>query len=208
MAGQKISEMLTATEIDGTEFVPIVKEGVNRKMQVAHLKGDKGDPGKDAPPVVINDTMLLDVYNWTGSTTINTDTFRNFLSLAGIAKVAGGTAGSQVASNFLKLPPVEKPTLVLITVRVTGTVGGSTNATREWRIQIRRPTDAIVSSDAQFKLVGTDITNRDSGMQSYTIGATDLYSTDGVSIGLFNVSGQTITITGVSVRIARITNQV
>ncbi|MBL5911244.1 GDSL-type esterase/lipase family protein [Enterobacter asburiae] len=159
-------------------------------------------PYRDTP-----DGFQLDIFNWSGSQAVANAAFLNFLSLAGITQQAGGTAGVTVAAGVAKLPAKTKPSGVTFSVRITGTVGGASGTAREWKIQTRRAdgTTVVGSTDAS-KTTGTDISNRDAVLESHTSGASDLFTTQGVIIGLQNDSGATITLTSVSVRIYRQVN--
>lgn len=165
-----------------------------------------GSPGTPAPIV---DTFLLDVFNWTGSVAIpNTPGgFLNLLGLPGIAKASGGTAGLTLDGGLLKFPARIKPSGVTFTVRIGGTVGGSANTAREWKIQTRRPDGVtIVGSASTVKVTGTDISNRDVILRSLTSGVSDAFTTQGVMVGLQNDTTQTLTVTSVSIRVDRHVN--
>lgn len=169
--------------------------------------GPAGPQGPAGTPAPIVDTFLLDIFNWTGSQTVANAAFLNFLSLAGVTRLAGGTAGVTVAAGVAKLPAKTKPSGVTFSFRITGTVGGSSGTAREWKFQTRRTngTTIIASTDAS-KTTGNSIDNRDSVLESHTSGATDPFTTEGVIVGLQNDSGTTITLTSVSVRIYRQVN--
>ncbi|MBL5928537.1 hypothetical protein JBO37_23405, partial [Enterobacter asburiae] len=162
-------------------------------------KGDTGAQGATGPagpqgpagaPAPIVDTFLLDIFNWTGSQTVANAAFLNFLSLTGITQQTGGTAGVTVAAGVAKLPAKTKPSGVTFSVRITGTVGGASGTAREWKIQTRRADGTtVVGSTDSSKTTGTDISNRDAVLESHTSGASDLFTTQGVVIGLQNDSG-------------------
>ena len=106
-----------------------------------------------------------------------------------------------------KLPVKAKPSGVTFSTRIGGTIGGASGTAREWKIQTRRADGTtVVGSTDSSKTTGTDISNRDAVLESHTGGATDTFTTQGVIIGLQNDSGQTITLTSVSVRIYRQVN--
>ena len=80
---------------------------------------------------------------------------------------------------------------------------------REWRTQTRRTNGTtVVGSDASVKVQGTDIANRDSVLATYTLGSTDPFMVDGIQLGMFNISGQMITLTAVSVRVMQTVNSI
>ncbi|WVW37751.1 putative protease [Aeromonas phage Gekk3-15] len=150
---------------------------------------------------------VLDIYNWTGSQSVPSGSFLNYLTLAGIAKDPDGTAGIIASSNTFKFPPSEKPSQVTFNVRITGTVGGSAGTPREWLTQTRRADGTtLVGSAVDLKVNGTDISNRDSILASFTKGVDDPFSVGGVIVGLSNISGQTMTLTSVSIRMFRTLN--
>jgi hypothetical protein len=64
----------------------------------------------------------------------------------------------------------------------------------------------VVGSGGDVKVAGTDISNRDTSLISWTRDELDPFTVDGVQIGLLNTSGQKITLTSVSVRVQRIVN--
>ncbi|MDW3568239.1 MULTISPECIES: SGNH/GDSL hydrolase family protein [Enterobacter cloacae complex] len=159
-------------------------------------------PYRDTP-----DGFQLDIFNWSGSQTVANAAFLNFLSLAGITQQTGGTAGLSLSAGLLKFPARIKPSGVTFTIRITGTVGGAAGTAREWKIQTRRP-DAVtvIGSASTVKVSGTDISNRDTVLRSYTSGVADPFTTQGVMVGLQNDSGQTITLTSVIIRVERNVN--
>lgn len=57
----------------------------------------------------------------------------------------------------------------------------------------------MVGSDASVKVQGTDIANRDNVLAIYILGSTDHFMVDGIQLGMFNISGQIITLTAVSI---------
>lgn len=171
--------------------------------------GPAGPAGPQGPAGPTIDQFLQSIYNWTGSQAIAANGWLNFFSLAGMAEQPNGTLGGILGSNVLKFPAKTKWSGVVFNVRLTGTVsGGPSQDPRDWRIQMRRPDGTtIIGSDAQLKISGNDITNRDSSLVSYTFSATDPFTVNGVQVGLHNVmTGNTITLTSISVRVQRIIN--
>ncbi|MBF2747819.1 protease [Enterobacter bugandensis] len=155
------------------------------------------------------DGFLLDVFNWTGSVEIPDipEGFLNLLGLPDIGKASGGTAGLTLDGGLLKFPARIKPSGVTFTFRISGTVRGQTGVIREWKMQIRRPDGVtIVGSASTVKVRGTAISNRDVILRSFTSGAADPFTTQGVMVGLQNDSGQRITLTSVSIRVDRNVN--
>lgn len=165
------------------------------------------------PPGTVQDNYLHDIFTWTGTQNIDGTSpgvFFNLAALAGLTKTAGGTAGVTVASNALLFPAIAKKTSVVFTVRLTGTITGALGLAREWFTQTRR-TDGttIVGSEGDVKigLVGADISNRDTSLVTFTDTVTDPFSVAGIQLGIFNDSGQTITLTAVRILVQRIVNQ-
>lgn len=230
MDSTKISELPIAGALTGLEDVPLVQGGITRRMKASELKGQKGDPGEQGDPGTPGepgapgapgepgipgpagptiDQFLQSTYNWTGSQAVTPSAWRNFFSLAGIAEQPGGTLGGTLVAGALKLPPKVKWSQVVFSTRIVGTVsGGTTQDPKDWRIQTRRiDGTTIVGSVADVKIGGNDITNRDASLISFTLTATDPFTVDGVQVGILNnMTGNTITLTSVSVRVQRIIN--
>ena len=71
-------------------------------------------------------------------------------------------------------------------------------------IQTRRPNGEIVGSESSVKVNGTNISNRDDVLASFTMNELDPFTVSGIQVGISNESGQTITLTSVSVRVQRV----
>lgn len=161
------------------------------------------------PPTELEDTFLLDLYTWTGSQVVADQAWFNYFSLPGITKSPGGTAGLTIVGGNLKFPVRTRNTQVMFSVRMSGTIGGGAGTAREWRTQTRRTNGTtVVGSDASVKVQGTDVSNRDNVLATYTLGSTDPFMVDGIQLGMFNISGQTITLTAVSVRVMQTVNSI
>lgn len=159
------------------------------------------------PPVPQHEPFLQDILSWTGSQTIADATWQNFMTLLGIAIQPGGTLGLVQTASTIRFPAKTKWSQVIFSVRIGGTIGGPSGTPREWLTQTRRPGGVIVvGSDGDVKVEGSDISNRDTSLISWTRDALDAFTTDGVQVGIFNTSGQTITLTSVSLRVQRIVN--
>lgn len=165
------------------------------------------------PPGTVQDNYLHDIFTWTGTQNIAgtaPGVYFNLASLAALTKTAGGTAGTSIASNAILFPAIAKKTGVVFTVRITGTITGGLGLAREWYTQTRR-TDGttIVGSECDVKigLIANDISNRDTSLVTFTDGVTDPFSVTGIQLGIFNDSGQTITITALRILVQRIVNQ-
>jgi hypothetical protein len=160
-----------------------------------------------APAAVSGAVYEHDIYSWSGSQAVAGGTWRNFLTLAGLIKDAGGTAGTTLVSGNMRFPAADGKSQVIFMVRISGTIGGPSGTPREWKLQTRRPDGlTMVASQSCIKIAGTDISNRDATLISYTDTAADPFTTNGVQLGLFNESTQPMTITGVSIRIQRTTS--
>ena len=141
-----------------------------------------------------------DIYTWSGTQAITgSNNFFNLISLP-LVLSAVSDAGTARALNALKFPARQKKTQILLNARLTGTISGTASADQEWAIQTRR-TDGttIVGSNGAAKLSGTAITNRDVVLTTFTHGVLDPFSVDGVLLGLYNNTGQTITLTAVRI---------
>lgn len=179
-------------------------------MLVQSPQTGKG-PAVVVPPGTVQDNYLHDIWTWTGTQAIlGTGVFFNFATLATLAKTAGGTAETTVVSDAFLFPAIAKKTQVIFSVRLTGTIGGALGVAREWMTQTRR-TDGttIVGSDSDIKvgLLANDMSNRDTSLVTFTDTITDPFSVAGIQLGLYNESGQTITLTSIRVLIQRVVNQ-
>ena len=97
----------------------------------------------------------------------------------------------------------------MFSVRIAGTITGGAGTAREWKTQTRRTNvTTVVGSDASIKVQGTGIANRDNVLVTYTLGSTDPFMADGIQLGMFNISGQVITLTAVSVRVMQTVNSI
>lgn len=164
--------------------------------------------GEDGVSPIVSDSFQYDIFNYSGSTPISSGSFVNILGLPGISKALGGTAGITIGSGVLKFPAKYKPTGITFSLRITGTIGGASGEAREWEIQLRRPNGkTVVRSVSAVKVSGMDISNRDVDITSRTFNATDLFTTQGVMVGIQNDSGQAITLTIASLTVHRYLNQ-
>lgn len=169
--------------------------------------GPTGPQGPTGPAGPTIDQFLQDIFNWTGSQAVASGTFRNFFTLSGIAKATGGTANLTQTASSIRFPARSKWSQVIFSVRIAGTIGGASGTAREWLTQTRRVDGVtVVGSDGDVKVDGTDISNRDTSLISWTRDALDPFTVDGVQVGLLNTSSQTITLTSVSVRVQRVIN--
>lgn len=202
MAYASITEILE----DGKDYLPKQDKGV----LVLGTLGEEvlaANNYQEIPEVMKPDIFLLDLFLWTGSQVIADGAWFNYFALPGITKQPNGTANLSIVSGNLLFPVRQKNTQVMFSVRISGTISGGAGTAREWRTQTRR-TDGttIVGSDPSTKVQGLDITNRDAVLASYTLGPTDPFMVTGIQLGMNNISGQTITLTSVSVRMMQTVN--
>ncbi|EAA6070211.1 protease [Salmonella enterica subsp. enterica] len=202
MAYTSITEILE----DGKDYLPKQDKGV----LVLGTLGEEvlaANNYQEIPEKMKPDIFLLDLFLWSGSQVIADGTWFNYFALQGITKQPNGTANLSIVGGNLLFPVRQKNTQVMFSVRISGTISGGAGTAREWRTQTRR-TDGvtIVGSDPSTKVQGLDITNRDAVLASYTLGPTDPFMVTGIQLGMNNISGQTITITSVSVRMMQTVN--
>lgn len=168
------------------------------------LPGPQGPQGPAGPTI---SQFQQDIFSGTGSLTVPNGSWVNFAGFPGAVVQPGGTAGIIGNGLVLKFPPLAGYSQVIFSFRITGTIGGGSGTPREWQIQTRRPDGVtVVGSDGDVKVDGVDISNRDASLISWTKDATDPFSVDGIQVGLLNNSGQSITLTSISVRIQRVIN--
>jgi hypothetical protein len=202
MAYTSIAEILE----DGKDYLPKQDKGV----LVLGALGEEvlaANNYQEIPEEMKPDIFLLDLFLWTGSHVITDGAWFNYFALPGITKQPNGTANLSIVGGNLLFPVRQKNTQVMFSVRISGTISGGAGTAREWRTQTRR-TDGvtIVGSDPSTKVQGLDITNRDAVLASYTLGPTDPFMVTGIQLGMNNISGQTITLTSVSVRMMQTVN--
>lgn len=166
--------------------------------------GPQGPAGPAGPTI---DQFQQDILIWTGSQAIANGAWQNFIALTGIAIQAGGTIGLVKDGGVIKFPAKSKWSQVIFSVRITGTIGGASGTSREWLTQTRRPDGVtVVGSDGDVKVDGTSISNRDTSLISWTKDSSDPFTVDGIQVGISNLSGQSITLTSVSLRVQRVIN--
>ncbi|ECO0025015.1 protease [Salmonella enterica subsp. enterica serovar Newport] len=202
MAYTSITEILE----DGKDYLPKQDKGV----LVLGTLGEEvlaANNYQEIPEEMKPDIFLLDLFLWTGSQVIADGAWFNYFALPGITKQPNGTANLSIVGGNLLFPVRQKNTQVMFSVRISGTISGGAGTAREWRTQTRRTDGAtIVGSDPSTKVQGLDITNRDAVLASYTLGPTDPFMVTGIQLGMNNISGQTITLTSVSVRMMQTVN--
>lgn len=147
-----------------------------------------------------------DVYTWSGSQSIASAAYFNLATLP-LSLQAGGDTGSVHSSPVFTIPAKAYKTLVLASVRVGGSVGGSSGTSREFKVQVRASNGTTVrASNSTVKVQGMDISDRDQNCVFRTIGSSDTIQTSGFQVGILNESGTTLTITSLTLSINRILN--
>lgn len=88
-----------------------------------------------------------------------------------------------------------------IDVRITGTIGGSANTPRDFTIELQRPSGEKIESHSVVKVATNNLDSQGVVFSTYTLGSSDPLILDGLNFVLNNTSGQTITLTGVTILI-------
>lgn len=154
------------------------------------------------------DIFLQDIYNWNGTLAMTNNQWLSYFSLPGLTLDSRSNAGSVLNGANMILPAVDGWSQVIFSMRIAGTIGGAAGTTREWFVQTRRINGtSIVGSVNGFGTAGVGVSNRDSTLVSYTFGADDPFTVEGLQLGMLNTTGQTLTLTNVSVRMQRVVNR-
>lgn len=157
------------------------------------------------------------------NTSVNNGSTQNLLDL--ISLTASGTnvittanidvSNYDLIGGILKLPylPTVNPRYTnpycdyTFDVRLTGTIGGGTNTAREFSIELQRGSNnSLVERKAIVKVNGTDLASRAVSFNTYTNTSTDPFISGGLKLIFNNTSGQTITITSITLLIKGRTN--
>lgn len=161
----------------------------------------------------VNTLLKVDV---TGlSTAITTGTTQNLLDLISLYATSDNVVTTanidafnyDLTSGILKLPYM--PTInnkytnaycdYNIDVRITGTIDGSVNTAREFNVELQRASDnSIVETHNVTKTNTNDLTGKGVVFSTYTNTSSDPFITNGLKLVLNNTSGQTVTITGLT----------
>lgn len=200
-------------------YNPILADGEfaletdTRKIKIGN--GEQPYTGLAYQDAVIPLNTLLKIDTTGLNTTVNTGATQNLLDL--VSLTGSGTNTVTVANilatkynltgGILKLPYL--PTVnnkytnpycnYTIDVRITGTIGGSTNTAREFDIELQRASDgSIVETHNVTKTNTNDLTGRGVAFNTYTNTSSDPFIANGLKLVLNNTSGQTVTITGVT----------
>lgn len=200
-------------------YNPILADGEfaletdTRKIKIGNGEQPYNDLSYQDAVIPLNTLLKIDT---TGlNTTVNTGATQNLLDL--VSLTGSGTNTVTVANilatkynltgGILKLPYL--PTVnnkytnpycdYTIDVRITGTIGGSTNTAREFDIELQRASDAsIVETHNVTKTNTNDLTGKGVAFNTYTNTSSDPFIANGLKLVLNNTSGQTVTITGVT----------
>lgn len=200
-------------------YNPILADGEfaletdTRKIKIGNGEQPYNDLSYQDAVIPLNTLLKIDT---TGlNTTVNTGATQNLLDL--VSLTGSGTNTVTVANilatkynltgGILKLPYL--PTVnnkytnpycdYTIDVRITGTIGGSTNTAREFGIELQRASDAsIVETHNVTKTNTNDLTGKGVAFNTYTNTSSDPFIANGLKLVLNNTSGQTVTITGVT----------
>jgi hypothetical protein len=200
-------------------YNPILADGEfaletdTRKIKIGNGEQPYNDLSYQDAVIPLNTLLKIDT---TGlNTTVNTGATQNLLDL--VSLTGSGTNTVTVANilatkynltgGILKLPYL--PTVnnkytnpycdYTIDVRITGTIGGSTNTAREFDIELQRASDgSIVETHNVTKTNTNDLTGKGVAFNTYTNTSSDPFIANGLKLVLNNTSGQTVTITGVT----------
>lgn len=207
------------TSVNWATYNPILADGEfaletdTRKIKIGNGEQPYNDLSYQDAVIPLNTLLKIDT---TGlNTTVNTGATQNLLDL--VSLTGSGTNTVTVANilatkynltdGILKLPYL--PTVnnkytnpycdYTIDVRITGTIGGSTNTAREFDIELQRASDdSIVETHNVTKTNTNDLTGKGVAFNTYTNTSSDPFIANGLKLVLNNTSGQTVTITGVT----------
>jgi hypothetical protein len=149
-----------------------------------------------------------DTFAWRGDIRVPPDAYFNFDASA-FEKFDSNDAHIDTSSAAFKFPAVHGKTQILISVKISGTVGGENGRTRQWYVLTSKPeSKEIISSIDQFKVIGNSVVNREVTFVDYTSSENDSYTNSGFLLGLKNDSGANMTINQITLCIQRIVNNV
>lgn len=208
-----IADMLTKTEAESTY-------AKTASLSTVATTGSYNDlTNKPSIPTLNKIATLLRV-NKTGlNETISTGTQKDLLSLISLTGSAGNvvTVANIEATDFnlttgaLKLPNYTTKGYTStycdynIDIRLTGTIAGNVNTSREFALELQRADNTLIERKAVIKVNDTTLGSRGTVFETYTLGADDPFIANGLRLVLNNTSGQTITLTGLSVIIKCVT---
>ena len=208
-----IADMLTTTEAESTY-------AKTSALSTVATTGSYNDlTNKPSIPTLNKIATLLRV-NKTGlNETIDTGTQKDLLTLVSltgsddnVVTVANIEATDfTLTSGALKLPNYTTKGYSStycdynVDIRLTGTIAGDVNTSREFALELQRADNTLLERKAVIKVNDTTLGSRGTVFETYTIGADDPFIANGLRLVLNNTSGQTITLTGLSVIIKCVT---
>ena len=208
-----IADMLTKTEAESTY-------AKTASLSTVATTGSYNDlTNKPSIPTLNKIATLLRV-NKTGlNETISTGTQKDLLSLISLTGSADNvvTVANIEATDFnlttgaLKLPNYTTKGYTStycdynIDIRLTGTIAGNVNTSREFALELQRADNTLIERKAVIKVNDTTLGSSGTVFETYTLGADDPFIANGLRLVLNNTSGQTITLTGLSVIIKCVT---
>lgn len=208
-----IADMLTKTEAESTYTK-------TSSLSTVATSGSYNDLTNKPNIPTLNKIATLLRVNKTGlNETINTGTQKDLLTLVSLTGSADNvvTVANIEATDFtltsgaLKLPNYTTKGYSStycdynIDIRLTGTIAGNVNTSREFALELQRADNTLLERKAVIKVNDTTLGSRGIVFETYTIGADDPFIANGLRLVLNNTSGQTITLTGVSVIIKCVT---
>lgn len=166
------------------------------------------DSGNLVEQVGVVSTSLLKIDKTGLNQTVNTGTTLDLLSLLSLT----GSADNVVTVVGKAVDQYDLTTGVLkmfsstyndmaIDIRLTGTIAGSANTAREFLVELQRSDNTVIEKKSVIKVATNDISNRGISFNTFTNTTADPFISGGLKLILNNTSGQTVTVTGVSVLI-------
>lgn len=166
------------------------------------------DSGNLVEQVGVVSTSLLKIDKTGLNQTVDTDTtldLLNLLSLTGSADNVVTVVGKAVDQYDLTTGVLKMFSStyndIAIDIRLTGTIAGSANTAREFLIELQRSDSTVIEKKSVIKVATNDISNRGISFNTFTNTTADPFISGGLKLILNNTSGQTVTVTGVSVLI-------
>ena len=208
-----ISDMLTKTEASTTY-------AKTSTLATVATSGSYNDlTNKPSIPTLKKIATLLRVTKTGLNETISTGTQKDLLSLVSLTGATDNvvTVANIEATDFnltsgaLKLPNYTTKGYTSpycdysINVRLTGTIAGNVNTSREFSIELQRADNTLIERKAVIKVNDTTLTSRGTVFDTYTLGADDPFIANGLRLVLNNTSGQEITLTGLIILIKCVT---
>ena len=208
-----ISDMLTKTEA-GTTYAK------TSTLATVATSGSYNDlTNKPSIPTLKKIATLLRVTKTGLNETISTGTQKDLLSLVSLTGTSDNVVtvanieetDFNLTSGALKLPNYTTKGYTStycdysINVRLTGTIAGDVNTSREFSVELQRADNTLIERKAVIKVNDTTITSCGTMFDTYTLGADDPFIENGLRLVLNNTSGQEITLTGLIILIKCVT---